>query len=303
MAPLILVHAGLGSRLEPESERVVRALLEEGARALKAGLPALEVSWALVERMEESGLFNAGKGAISQMDGIARRDIGSMEGTTLKSLGIPGIVNVSCPSRILRALFRDTKHVLLSGESVSSWSRSRRLSDLPTDPSFPEESLSFWDEDGDKEGSGTVGAVVRDSDGRYAATTSTGGAGKMRPGRIGDSAIPGAGYYADDRIGGISMTGDGESILKSVAGYRLLSQSDAAQTRKGAARDGGRFLDEIRERTGGRVGAILVTKTNGPFVFHAQSPMLAGFWSGRGNRIIVNDVWDRSHSEILDAPH
>lgn len=303
MVPLILVHAGLGSRLETESEQVVHALLEEGGRALKAGVSALEVSWVLVERMEESGLFNAGNGAISQKDGIARRDIGTMEGTTLKSLGIPGVVNVSCPSRLLPALFRDTNHVLLSGESVSVWSRNHRLSDLPTGPYFPEGSLSFWDGAGDKEGSGTVGAVVRDRDGHFAATTSTGGAGKMRPGRIGDSAIPGAGYYADDRLGGVSMTGDGESILKTVAGYRLLSQSNTAQTREEATRDGGCLLDEIRERTGGRVGAILVTNTNGPFVFHGQTPMLAGFWSGRGNRIAVHDTWNRSHSGILDAPH
>jgi beta-aspartyl-peptidase (threonine type) len=301
MIPLILVHAGLGSSLEPKSGQAVRSLIEEGSRSLRDGVPALEVSWRLVERLEESGLFNAGFGAIPQEDGIIRRDIGTMEGATLKCLGIPGIVNVSCPSRILPVLFRNTKHVLLSGESVSRWTRSRGLSDLPFDPAFPEESLSYWNETKEGTGTGTVGAVVRDPEGRYAATTSTGGAGKMRPGRIGDSAIPGAGYYADDRIGAISMTGEGESILRAVAGYRLLSLSDSAPSREHAAKEGPLFLKEILGRTGGRIGGILVSRRNGPFVFHSPGPMLAGVWSAREEFIEISDTWDKVRSRVLET--
>ncbi len=301
MFPLILVHAGLGSRLEPEAVQVIRSLLEEGSRRLRTGTSALETSWYLVERMEESGLFNAGKGAIPQEDGIVRRDVGTMEGTTLKSLGIPAIVNVSCPSRILPDLFRNTKHVLLSGESVSRWTRSRHLSDLPVDPAFPQESLSYWNAPKESTGTGTVGAVVRDQEGRHAATTSTGGAGKMRPGRIGDSAIPGAGYYADDRIGAVSMTGEGESILKTIAGYRLLSLSDSAPSREHAAREGPLFLEEILGRTGGRAGGILISRKNGPFIFHSPAPMLAGVWSAREDLFEITDTWNEAGRRILEA--
>ncbi|MHB8422553.1 MAG: isoaspartyl peptidase/L-asparaginase [Leptospirales bacterium] len=299
MDATILLHAGLGTRLDLPSENLFRTILREGKERILGGEAALTVSWALTGLLESSGLFNAGIGAIPQEDGVVRRDIGTMDGKNLKSLGIPGITNLSCPSRILPELFFSTNHVLLSGESTSHWIVRSGHSDLEVAPGFAPDSLRFWEKNMDSPGEGTIGAVVIDSRGHCAATTSTGGTGRMRPGRIGDSSIPGAGYYADDRMGAISMTGTGESILKTVGGFRLLYEAERAPDRETASTELKQLIESMSKETEGRIGGILVSRKNGPFVLHCPGPMLAGAWSSREDLFKVSDTWDPLHIRNL----
>ena len=294
--PLLLLHTGLGSRFDHHLESFLKTVLQQGSRRLEAGESALSVSWSVVGLLEESGFFNAGRGSIPQEDGIVRRDIGTMDGRTLGYLGIPGLTTISCPSRILPALFGNTRHVLLSGEAASRWLVAEGLSDLPGPPPFDDASLRTWSDRKDLEGHGTVGAVVRDMKGHLAATTSTGGAGRMRAGRIGDSAIPGAGTYADDRLGAVSMTGLGEIILQNVAGYRILSAVSAAPDRNSAAHAIRKTLAEIREdssaRPDGHIGGILLSTRHGPFVFHHPGALLSGSWRAGERDVVVKDGWE-----------
>lgn len=299
MDPMILLHAGLGTRMDPASENLFRTILREGKERIQSGEPALTVSWALTELLEFSGLFNAGIGAIPQEDGVVRRDIGTMDGKSLKSLGIPGITTLSCPSRILPELFFSTQHVLLSGDSTSHWIVQTGQSDLDVTPGFSPDSLSFWEKNTDKPGGGTVGAVVVDGGGHCAATTSTGGTGRMRPGRIGDSSIPGAGYYADDRLGAVSMTGTGESILRTIGGYRLLAEADRTPDREKALHELDCLLQSMVRETNGKIGGILISRKNGPFILHSPAPMLAGSWSSRDGLFRVSDKWDPLHIRNL----
>ncbi len=294
MHPLVLLHAGLGSRMETPSENLLRTILSEGKKRLLQGETALSTSWALTGILEASGLFNAGTGAIPQEDGVVRRDIGTMDGHTLKTLGIAGITTLSCPSRILPELFFSTRHVLLSGEATSHWISRMGLSDLPNDPAYPPEALSHWKKDPGVPGGGTVGVVVYDLEGHCAATTSTGGMGRMWPGRIGDSSIPGAGYYAQDSLGAVSMTGTGESILRTVGGLRLLLEVDRAQDRETASQKANSLLESMAAMTEGHIGGILCSRKNGPLVLHSPAPMLAGFWSSREDHFQVSDSWDPS---------
>lgn len=299
MAAMILLHAGLGSRMDIHAENLFRTVLEEGKERILRGENALSTSWALTGLLEASGLFNAGVGAIPQEDGVVRRDIGTMDGRNLKALGIPGITTLSCPSRILPELFFSTRHVLLSGEATSHWISRMGLADLSVAPGFSPDSLSYWKKSIDEPGGGTVGAVVLDGNGHCAATTSTGGMGRMRPGRIGDSSIPGAGYYADDQLGAISMTGTGESILRTVGGLRLLLEADRPPDRRTALRNVNRLLESMSGKTEGKIGGILISRKNGPFVLHSPGPMLAGSWSSQDNLLSVSDSWDPVHLRNL----
>lgn len=307
LPPLLLLHTGLGSRFDHHLESFLKTVLERGRRSLEAGEPATGVSWSVVGLLEESGFFNAGRGAIPQEDGIVRRDVGTMDGRTLDYLGIPGITTLSCPTRILPHLFGRTRHVLLSGDAASRWIEAEGLSDLPLPPVFDAASLRTWSGERDLEGHGTVGAVVRDRSGHLAATTSTGGAGRMRAGRIGDSAIPGAGTYADDRLGAVSMTGLGETILRTVAGYRILSAVSESLDRPSAVRTIREILSEIGEgisgQTGdpldGQIGGILLSVRHGPFVFHHPGVLLAGAWRSGERGIVVSDRWEPEQDPCL----
>ena len=303
--PLLLLHTGFGSRLDHHLESFLKTVLRQGRRRLEQGESALEVTWSVVGLLEESGFFNAGRGAIPQEDGIVRRDIGTMDGKTLGYLGMPGLTTISCPARILPSLFGTTRHVLLSGEAASRWLVAEGLSDIPGPPPFEEKSLKTWQDRGDQGDHGTVGAVARDRNGHLAATTSTGGAGRMRAGRIGDSAVPGAGTYADDRLGAVSMTGLGEVILQNVAGYRFLCAVSKATDRKAAGEAIREILADIAEgpaaRTDGRIGGILISTRHGPFVFHHSGVLLAGAWREGEKEVVLKDSWNAGDDPCLPS--
>lgn len=298
-APVILLHTGLGTRHDRHLETFLSTVMEEGKRHLLAGEPALSVSWTLVGLLEESGFYNAGRGAIPQEDGVVRRDIGTMDGKTIRYLGIPGITTLSCPTRMLGSLFGKTRHALLSGEAVSRWLVANRQADLVGPPDFGASALQTWADNNDMDNHGTVGAVVRDLSGHLAATTSTGGAGRMRAGRIGDSAIPGAGTYADDQLGAVSMTGLGESILRCVAGYRLLQAVHQAKSRQEASQSIRNILDDVEQRTEGEIGGILISGKHGPFIFHHAGVLLAAAWQAGGRGFRIADIWD---PEMIPCP-
>lgn len=301
--PLLLIHTGFGSRFDHHFESFLKTVLHQGRRRIEEGNSALEVTWSVVGLLEESGFFNAGRGAIPQEDGIIRRDIGTMDGRSLGYLGIPGLTTISCPSRILPFLFGKTRHALLSGDAASRWLVAEGLSDISGPPPFDDASLKTWKDQTDQEGHGTVGAVARDLNGHLAATTSTGGAGRMRAGRIGDSAIPGAGTYADDRLGAVSMTGLGEVILQNVAGYRLLSAVSEAPDRNAASEAIRTILSDIGEgpsaRTDGRIGGILISPRYGPFIFHHPGVLLAGSWRAGEKDVMVKDRWKPEQDPCL----
>ncbi|KGA93544.1 isoaspartyl peptidase/L-asparaginase [Leptospirillum ferriphilum] len=301
--PLLLLHTGFGSRLDHHLESFLKTVLQQGRRRLEQGESALGVTWSVVGLLEESGFFNAGRGAIPQEDGVVRRDIGTMDGNTLGYLGIPGLTTISCPSRILPPLFGKTQHILLAGDAASRWLVEEGLSDIPGPPPFGEKSLKTWQEQDDRGGHGTVGAVARDRNGHLAATTSTGGAGRMRAGRIGDSSIPGAGTYADDRLGAVSMTGLGEVILQNVAGFRFLWAVSKAPDRSRAAEAIREILADIAEgpasRTDGRIGGILISARHGPFVFHHPGVLLAGAWRDGEKDVALKDGWNGGEDPCL----
>jgi L-asparaginase / beta-aspartyl-peptidase len=159
--------------------------------------------------MEDEPLLNAGIGACLNLDGIVELDAGVMEGTELRAGGVAGLKDVRHPIDLALEVMRDGRHVLLAGDGASRFAREHGIE--MADPGI------FITDRKRQEllhGADTVGAVARDSDGRLAVAVSTGGISGKLPGRIGDSPIPGAGFYADDLFGAVCGTGHGEAFIR-----------------------------------------------------------------------------------------
>ena len=232
--PALIVHGGAGP--VPESERAERQAAVE--RALEAGWArigegALAAAAAAVRHLEDEPLLNAGLGACVNSEGDVELDAGVMEGATLRAGGVAGLRDVRHPIDAAVAVMNDGRHVILAGTGASRFAREHGVE--MADPSIfinaarhrPEESAVD-----------TVGAVARDAEGRLVVAVSTGGVPGKLPGRIGDSPIPGAGFYADDRFGAVCGTGQGEAFIRlglaRLVIVELQHGMDAAFVAKGA---------------------------------------------------------------------
>jgi beta-aspartyl-peptidase (threonine type) len=183
--------------------------------------------------MEDEPLLNAGIGACLNLDGVVELDAGVMEGAELRAGGVAGLKDVRHPIDLAVEVMRDGRHVLLAGGGASRFARERGVE--MADPSI------FITDRKRQEllhGADTVGAVARDAEGRLAVAVSTGGISGKLPGRIGDSPIPGAGFYADDLFGAVCGTGHGEAFIRlglaRLMVVELQHGMDAAAVAKGA---------------------------------------------------------------------
>ena len=208
--PALIVHGGAGSI--PEAEKPLRQAAVERARDAgwaRIGDGALTAAVAAVRHMEDEPLLNAGIGACLNSDGVVELDAGVMEGAQLRAGGAACLRDVRHPIDLAVAVMEDGRHVLLAASGASRFAREHGLE--MADPA-----IFITDRKRQKllQGADTVGAVARDAEGHVAVAVSTGGRTGKLPGRIGDSPIPGAGFYADDRFGGVCGTGLGEAFIR-----------------------------------------------------------------------------------------
>ncbi len=196
----------------PASELTARQAAVE--RALEAGWDrigggALEAAVAAVRHMEDEPLLNAGIGACLNADGVVELDAGVMDGRDRSVGGVACVRDVRHPIDLAVRVMRDGRHVLLAADGASRFARDHGVE--MADPS-----IFITDRKRQElaEGADTVGAVARDEGGHLAVAVSTGGRTGKLPGRIGDSPIAGAGFYADDRHGAICGTGVGEAFIR-----------------------------------------------------------------------------------------
>jgi len=234
----IAVHGGAGtldpSALTPEKEAAYRQALETAAKrghtVLSEGGSALDAVEASVRVLEDSPLFNAGRGAVFNANGQHEMDAAIMEGEALRAGGVTGVQNVKNPVHLARLVMERSGHVLISGRGALDFAHSQKVA-LEDDAYFFDQlRYDQWQEvrdsgevrldhsTGEKK-FGTVGAVALDAHGHLAAATSTGGMTNKRWQRIGDSPVVGAGTYANDATCAISCTGNGEAFLRAVAAH------------------------------------------------------------------------------------
>jgi beta-aspartyl-peptidase (threonine type) len=214
--PVIALHGGAGVNPErdyAEVESHLAALAARMAARLAAGAAALDAVCEAVKDMEDSGLYVAGRGSGPNRAGAHEFDASLMCGASGRAGAVAAIQDVQSPIAAARAVLEQTPHVLLAGEGATRFARAAGLPPIPAGAGWFRLAAGVLPEDlHAMQAHGTVGAVARDSAGRLAAATSTGGTFGKLPGRVGDTPIPGAGTWADARVA-VSCTGLGEAFI------------------------------------------------------------------------------------------
>jgi beta-aspartyl-peptidase (threonine type) len=273
----MLVHGGCGIRKPTARQKtILRQAVRLSHALLLQGSPALDAVEAAVVHLERSGRFNAGKGAMRQMDGIARLDASIMDGCNLSAGAVAGVEEILNPIRLARVVMEQTPHVLIIGESTRTLARRFKIESYRFPPKVNRHTA------GPAAKLGTVGAVALDRLGHIAAATSTGGIGSMLPGRVGDSPLIGAGTYADDRSGAVSMTGEGEAIIRAGLAKEicLLMKQGATPLQAGRV-----ALRHFRRRIDGHAGAIILSPSGAIALLHTTPYMVAGYRCGKKGKV------------------
>lgn len=274
----LVIHGGAGTILKEnmtdEQEAEYRAKLEE---ALKVGYAILEKGGtsmdAIVETikvMEDSPLFNAGKGAVFTNAGTNELDASIMDGKTLNAGAVGGVTIVRNPVTAARAVLEKSEHVMLTGEGANQFALLQGLDTVDNSYFYTEHrfkslqnaknkttgSTTILSEDEYKYG--TVGAAALDKHGNLAAATSTGGMTNKKYGRIGDSPIIGAGTYANNNTCAVSCTGHGEFFIR----YAVAHDISAMMEYKGVSLEeaGNEVVNVKLKNAEGSGGVIAIDK-------------------------------------------
>ncbi|MDP7421304.1 MAG: isoaspartyl peptidase/L-asparaginase family protein [bacterium] len=249
MKPIIIVHGGAGTWKNKDLKKATEKLKSAARRGLDLmtqGANSLEAVEQSVIMMENSGLFNAGRGACRQKDGTARMDASIMRGGDLACGAVGAIEGVRNPISAARKVMESTDHVLLTSHFAAKFAVQEGLAQL-------HEPLTEAGGTGE-----TVGAVAMDRAGLISAGTSTGGLSRgMDPGRIGDSALVGCGTYANEYCG-VSATGHGEAIIAAVLARRASEYVELGLSPQEAAEEAIQYL---QKKTGGTAGLIILDRT------------------------------------------
>ena len=296
--PLILAHGGAGSRrLTPAQATCLADALVIGYTILAQRGPALIAVECTIGLLEQSGLFNAGRGARRQLDGVQRMDAAIMEGAHLKAGAVASIEGIVHPITAARLVMEHTNHVLLVGPPATRFAQHGQLEQLPMARSprrssgrLPRTSTAAAEtirlyrtmqksKRTQKHRHGTVGAVALDRSGTVAAGASTGGIDSMLPGRVGDSPLIGCGVYADNQSGAVSMTGIGEGIIRLAIAKTICDHLAMGKSPVAAARQ---VLRMLVSRIRGSAGALVLSPDGRFAIRHVTPHMTAGWWNGTG---------------------
>ena len=225
----IVVHGGAGTILKKnmsdEKEKKYKSKLEEALRAgyqvLQNGGTSLDAVEQTIIILEDSPLFNAGKGAVFTHDERNELDASIMEGSNLKAGAVAGVTHIKNPIRAARAVMEKSEHVLLAREGAEQFALLQKLDTVSPTYFFTEKRAKSLKRAKKEEKFGTVGCVALDQNGNIAAGTSTGGMTNKKWCRIGDSPIIGAGTYANNSTCGVSSTGWGEYFIRGVVAHDI----------------------------------------------------------------------------------
>jgi beta-aspartyl-peptidase (threonine type) len=284
----LAVHGGAGALpkggLDPELEAAVRAgmtaALKAGAHALAAGASSLDVVELAVCSLEDSPLFNAGKGAVFNAHGEHELEASIMDGRTLGAGAAAALRGIKNPVTLARWVMERTPHVYLAGEGAIAFAQAEGMELMAPDYFWTELSWSALKRErlrADRARRslehGTVGAVALDRHGNLAAATSTGGMTNKLAGRIGDSSVIGAGTYASNESCAVSCTGHGEYFIRAAAARDLCALVEyGGRTARAAAEE---VVAKV-EGLGGSGGVIVVDKHGDAFSAYRSDVMYFG---------------------------
>jgi L-asparaginase / beta-aspartyl-peptidase len=292
MRPIaIVLHGGAGNlaryvgtgRLE-EAEAFLSSLIDDIYSLLEGGGAALDAVTHACVRMEDSGLFHAGRGSSPTSNGHAELDASIMDGSTRQAGAIAAVHAVKNPILAARIVMEHTPHVLMVGSEADALAVRHGLATVDADYFVPCDVAAIRTDASDAQ-RGTVGAVALDLRGNVAAATTTGGTLRKTAGRVGDTPIIGAGTYAMNGIGAVSCTGTGEYFIRTAAAHSVIARMDLLGEHVGAA--AGAAMSEI-DALGGDGGLIAVDSRGAFAMPYSTSGMYRAARNSRGERIVAS---------------
>ncbi len=289
----IVIHGGAGNitpeYISPESASAIEAKLSEaldrGTRILASGGSSLDAVVDVIRIMEDSPLFNAGKGAVFNHAGKNELDASIMEGSTLNAGAVTGIGDIKNPITAARIVMEKSPHVLMMGAGASGFAARHGAEIVDSGYFFTERRWNDLQKKIQKdtvEKYGTVGCVALDRNGNLAAGTSTGGMTNKRFGRIGDSPIIGAGNYANNNSCAVSATGHGEFFIRYTVAHDISALMQYKKlTVVEAARE---VIHKKLGKAGGKGGVICVDKYGNMAMEFNTAGMLRAWGNSKGDR-------------------
>ena len=303
-----MIHGGAGvirrGSLTPEREKEYRAKLKEaveaGYAALRSGKDGIDAVEAAIVILEDSPLFNAGKGAVFTADGKNELDASVMLGKNQNAGAVAGLRRIKNPIKLARGVMEKSVHVMMIGDGAEAFAKTLKLEFVPEKYFWTQRR---WDSlqraierEKKKDGSlsalldqpeykfGTVGAVALDRKGNLTAGTSTGGMTYKRFGRVGDVPVIGAGTYAKNQTAAVSATGHGEYFIRlgvakeisSLMEYRAMPIQKAADI----------VVHKQLQKMGGDGGVIAIDKFGNMAVSFNSEGMYRAYIGKDGKSVV-----------------
>ena len=287
----IVIHGGAGTvirentskELQKKYEDKLKEALEVGYSILENGGNSIDAVEKTIKILEDSELFNAGKGSVLTNDEIVEMDASIMTGNDLNAGAVATLKTIKNPISAARAVLEKSEHVFLSGKGAENFAVFNGLETVTNSYFITENQLKQIKKIKENK-YGTVGCVALDKSGNITAGTSTGGMMNKKWNRIGDVPVIGAGTYANNKTCGISATGWGEYFIRNVVAYDISAMMEYQnKTMEEAAKI------SIFEKVGkmGATGGVIGIDKSGKVMMEFNSPgMYRGYKTENSNYII-----------------
>lgn len=309
----IVIHGGAGTilpeNMTPEQEEAYRSALqtalETGHEVLQQGGTSVEAVESALRTMEDSPLFNAGKGAVFTSENTVELDASIMDGETLSAGALTGVKHIRNPISLARLIMEESVHVMMAQEGAEAFAEQHGMEMVENSYFYTERRRqqaedAREDDSGDADAKndapdlrpdqdkfGTVGAAALDQNGNLAAGTTTGGMTNKRFGRVGDSPIIGAGTYADNASCAVSATGHGEYFIRAAVAHDICARMEhGGMTLQEAAESV--IMDKLpKMHPDGGSGGVIALDRDGNIAMPFNTPgMYRGYIDAEGNMVI-----------------
>jgi beta-aspartyl-peptidase (threonine type) len=301
----LVIHGGAGTISPRAMTRVkemqyrqkLREALEAGYKVLEENGSSLDAVIAVINIMEDSPLFNAGKGAVFTYERTNELDASIMDGNTMQAGAVAGVQHIKNPISLARLVMEKSPHVLLTGKGAEGFAADLGIKMMPGKYFFTRRRLKQLEkiQNSKKKVSsisasnsgykfGTVGCAALDKAGNLAAGTSTGGMTNKRYGRVGDSPLIGAGTYANNKTCAVSSTGHGEFFIR----YAVAHDISALMEYKGMSlKDAADFVVNKKLKDVGGSGGIIAIDRQGNIAMPFNTTgMYRGYKKSNGETLI-----------------
>ncbi|MEA1886252.1 MAG: isoaspartyl peptidase/L-asparaginase [Bacteroidota bacterium] len=288
----LVIHGGAGvitrELMTPDRDSAYRQVLTEalqtGEKVLSEGGTAIDAVEKTIHVMENSPLFNAGRGAVFTNKGKNEMDAAIMDGSDLNAGSVAGIMDIKNPISAARAVMEKSVHVMLAGEGASEFAVEQGLEQVDPSYFYTDHRYRQLTEAISREKNGTVGCCALDQKGNLAAGTSTGGMTNKKYNRIGDAPVIGAGTYANNSSCAVSATGHGEYFIRWTVAHDISALMEYENMSLKEAAD--LVINDKLVKAGGTGGVISLDRYGNISMPFNTEGMFRGFVDSEGNRAV-----------------